>query len=252
MAIGPDTPEGVKARFEAQIEAIRLRTANRIPTERWTDVLRNGHDRAFVVAGAMKGDLLADLARAVEAAITEGKSLGWFREQFDAIVDQRGWAYRGERNWRTRVIYTTNLRTSYATGRLAQLRDPELKKAAPYWMYKHGGSADPRPQHLAWDGLTLPADDPWWQQHYPPNGWGCSCYVVAVSAEQAGRLGGRIESPPADPPGAIDPGWDYMPGNTVADELRRTLEEKVAQLPSELGAALREDVGRVLDSGDGT
>ncbi len=228
--------------FPEQIAAIRLRAGRLIPTERWTDITRNAHDRAFVVAGAQKTDLLSDFAGAVEGAIREGRSIEWFRRQFDEIVERHGWAYRGERNWRTRVIYTTNMRTSYAAGRLAQLREPALREAAPYWMYRHGGSADPRPQHLSWDRLVLPTDDPWWQTHYPPNGWGCSCYVIAVSEAQARRLGGRFGSPGADSSGAIDRGWDYMPGDAVADDLRQVVEGKITQVPAELGAGLWESV----------
>lgn len=249
ITIGADQISVSNARlpFQEQIEAVRKRTQRLIPTERWTDVMHNAHDRSFVVAGAMKADLLADFAGAVEKLAADGKSIGWFREQFDSIVERHGWAYRGERNWRTRVIYTTNLRTSYATGRLAQLRDPDLRKVAPYWMYRHGGSADPRPQHLAWDGLTLPADHEWFHIHYPPNGWGCSCRVVAVRAKDVERLGGRwVDTPPPDPPGAIDHGWAYMPGASVADELRELVAQKAAGLPAPLGAAFRESMAHSL------
>lgn len=235
----PTSPAEVKQPFAEQLAAIRLRTENLIPTARWTDVLRNGHDRGFAVAGAMKADLLAEFAGAIERVAAEGKSIEWFREHFDQIVERHGWSYTGERNWRTRVIYTTNMRTSYAAGRLAQLRDPELQQAAPYWMYRHGGSADPRPQHLAWDRLVLPADDPWWKTHYPPNGWGCSCYVVAVSKATAERLGGRFEDPPArDPKGAIDAGWDYMPGDTVTADIRAAVAEKLSAQPFAVASAL--------------
>lgn len=38
----------------------------------------------------------------------------------------------------------------------------------------------------------MPADHPFWDSHYPPNGWGCSCYVVgAPNEEDARRLGAR-------------------------------------------------------------
>lgn len=248
MATGARGENSVRVAFQGQVEAIRLRLERQVPTASWTDLMRSAHDRAFVVAGAMEADLLADFAGAVDEAIREGRSIDWFREQFDEIVDRHGWAYRGERNWRSRVIYTTNMRSSYAAGRLAQLRDPALQEVAPYWMYRHGGSADPRPDHLSWDKLVLPADDPWWQEHYPPNGWGCKCYVVAVSEDQARRLGGRFEPPPEDPPGAIDAGWDYMPGDTVADDLRRTLEGKTRVLPARLGAALWEDAPALVKS----
>ncbi len=223
--------------FNEQLAAIKKRTGKLIPTRRWDDIMHNAHDRGFAVAGAMKADLLADFAKSVEKMVADGKSLDHFRKDFDKIVARHGWSYTGQRNWRTRVIYGTNMRTSYATGRLAQLRDPDLKAAAPYWMYHHGGSDDPRPQHLAWDKLVLPADDPWWQEHYPPNGWGCNCYITAVSRESAERLGGRIEeTPPADAPGSIDKGWDYMPGADVADELREQLVSKVVRLPPELAS----------------
>ncbi|MGQ0622582.1 MAG: phage minor head protein [Panacagrimonas sp.] len=239
----PAKPDEVKLPFAEQIAAVRLRTRNLIPTAKWTDVMRNAHDRGFAVAGAMKTDLLADFAGAVDRVVAEGKSIEWFRQNFDSIVEKHGWAYTGERNWRSRVIYTTNMRTSYAAGRLAQLRDPDLQKVAPFWMYRHGGSTDPRPQHLAWDRLVLPADDPWFKVHYPPNGWGCSCRVVAVSRTTAKRMGGRFEPPPpTDPKGAIDPGWDYMPGDTVADELRKFVQDKASKAPAALAAPVVRDV----------
>lgn len=36
---------------------------------------------------------------------------------------------------------------------------PELRKKRPYGLYRHGDSAHPRPQHLAWNGTVLPLDD---------------------------------------------------------------------------------------------
>ena len=233
--------------FAEMLDALETRLENLIPTERWTDLMRNAHDRGFTVAGATEADLLADLAEAVSEFITDGKGIESFREAFDEIVEQYGWDYVGERNWRTRVIYQTNMATSYAAGRYAQLTDPDLLAVAPFRMYRHGGSSDPRPHHVAWDGLVLPADDPFWDTHMPPNGWGCSCYVIAVSAEQAERLGGRFETPPEDPPGAIDEGWDYTPGKDVGAELRELVDKKTDDLPFPLDQAFAD---RMRDRGN--
>jgi hypothetical protein len=61
--------------------------------------------------------------------------------------------------WRTKVIWATNLRSSYAAGRWSQLTDPDLLARRPYWKYVHSESVlHPRPQHLAWNGLTLRHD----------------------------------------------------------------------------------------------
>ncbi len=65
-------------------------------------------------------------------------------------------------------------------------------------MYKHSIAVEnAREQHLAWDGLVLKADDPWWDVHYPPNGWGCQCYVVTLSdAEMQAKGLTPDEAPP--------------------------------------------------------
>jgi hypothetical protein len=236
----------LKAPFDEQVAFFRAKLGNLVPTRTWRDVWKDQHDRAFMVAGAMKADLLADLAGAVEGAIADGQSIGWFRNQFDAIVERHGWAYRGEHDWRTRVIYQTNLATSYSAGRLAQLRAGGF----PYWLYKHSDSVlHPRPLHVSWDGLVLPAGDPWWRTHYPPNGWGCQCRVVGVrDARAAKRLGGRMAPegpddglvPGTDRPAGIDEGWDYMPGAT--SDLVRQIEAKLPSLPAPLAKNLKKEL----------
>ena len=162
----------------------------------------------------------------------------------DDIAAKHGWSYNGGRDWRTRVIYRTNLRTSYAAGRWRQLQAG--KERRPYWRYRHSAaSEDPRPEHLAWDGIVLSADDPWWNTHYPPNGWGCNCFVEALNRRDLKRLGkdGPDNAPPLeertktvgrDPvrtvevPKGIDPGFAYAPGRmaslgeAVVERLRAT------------------------------
>jgi len=226
--------------FTEQVAAFRLRLGNLVPTARWDDLQRNAHDRGFMVAGAMKADLLADLAAAVDKSIAEGTGIAAFRAEFEEIVTRHGWAgWTGDgtergRAWRTRVIYSTNMRTTMAAGRLAQLRDGNF----PFWVYRHSGAVEPRLDHLSWDRVVLAADHPFWVTHYPPNGWGCGCRVRgARSRESARRVGGdptkplpdnwQTRDPRTGAPVGIDRGWDYRPGDTVTPEvlgLRRKLD----------------------------
>jgi len=212
--------------FEEAVGYLRQKT--NLGSRRWTDIWKEEHARSFVVAGAMKSELLSDFRSAVDAAIADGETIADFRKRFDEIVARHGWSYKGGRGWRTRVIYDTNVRMAYAAGRWQQMTDPGVLKLRPYLMYRHGDSVVPRPEHLAWDGLVLRADDPWWNTHYPPNGWGCKCKVLSLSRRDLERMGkdgpdtapepvrrswvSRDGSRRGNVPLGIDPGFDYNVG----------------------------------------
>ena len=251
-----------KRPWDAQLNYFRQKL--NLGTERWTDIMKSQHDKAFVVAGAMASDLLEDLRQAVDKAVAGGSTLADFRRDFDKIVAERGWEYNGSRDWRSRVIYQTNLASSYAAGRWQQLTDPDMLKVRPYWRYKHSDSVlRPRPQHLAWNGLILRADDPWWQIHFPPNGWGCQCSIVAVSEQELRGKYGKL-SPDTAPvietreiirpdgssvfvPDGVDFGWDYAPGQAY---LGRQLLDRAASTSARIGAAAVRSAAENIDALD--
>lgn len=202
----------------------------RVPTRAYTDLMNRAHSKAFMVAGAMRDDLLCDLQEAIGRAFTAGDTLEDFRKDFDNIVAKYGWKYKGGRNWRTRVIYDTNVRTAYSAGHWQQMQ--AAKRMRPYGRYLHGPSIVPRVEHLAWDGKVVPLDDPWWDYRWPPNGWGCKCSVVSVSQRELERNGWTVEHPEADktikvtvntPDGpmevetveGVDPSFAYNPGKSA-------------------------------------
>lgn len=244
--------------FLEQLEFFRQKV--NLPTNRWTDLMHHAHDRAFVVAGATSDALISDLRGAMDKAIAEGTTLETFRQDFDQIVADHGWSYRGKRDWRTRVIFDTNLRTSYQAGRLKQMRDPAVTKLRPYWQYDHAQTRipkSPRPKHKGWDGLILRHDDPFWSTHFPPNGWLCSCGVRTLSKRDLERAGKsapddspnihyRNERDPATGevvkvPEDVSVGFAYQPGDRwergiVPRELQRPLESNWFDLTVHLTA----------------
>ncbi len=234
-----------------------------LPTRAWTDIWQSRHDVAFVVAGAVRDELLSDLRGAVDSAIAEGTTPETFRQNFDGIVAKHGWSYKGGRDWRTRVIYETNLRTSYAAGRWQQMQ--AVKERRPYWRYRHSpASVEPRENHLSWDGLVLHADDPWWHTHYPPNGRGCKCSVDTLSERDLERLGKSkpdrapglnrrevtvghgVGAPVVNVPEGIDPGFAYAPGRLSAagEAVRRRLTQSLPQPPMIAAAGVSETLAR--------
>ncbi|CVC15120.1 PBECR2 nuclease fold domain-containing protein [Serratia marcescens] len=202
-------------------------------TDAWTDVYGDEHDNEFMVAGANRDDLLADFRQAIERAIVEGRTLADFRKDFASIVARYGWSYNGGFEWRSRVIYETNLRSSYMAGRYQQLM--AMRDSHPYWEYVHSDAVEePREEHLAWNGMVLRWDDPWWVTHFPINAWGCQCGVIARTEDDLKRMGkdGPDTAPPVrfvertigqrNPggprtvfvPEGIDPGFEHTPGRS--------------------------------------
>lgn len=228
----PDTVlEGIGLPFQEAIDFFRGKA--RVPTRHWDDVWRTAHAHSFMVAGAADDALLKDFQEAISKGLETGTTLAEFRRDFDRIVEDHGWAYNGTPGWRSRIIYETNLSMAYSAGRYAQLTEPDTLEAFPFWTYVHSGSSHPRLQHLAWNGLTLRADDPFWKSHYPPNGWRCGCRVSATSHADLGRMGksGPDKTPPLENrtwrnprtgaehqvPVGIDPGFDYNVGQAWKD-----------------------------------
>ncbi len=239
LALNAEQAQPVSLPFEEAINFFRQKLGMQSAT--WSEIYASEHDHAFTVAGVMRDDMLSDFRLAIDTAIAEGTTYQTFLGEFDTIVGKYGWSYNGTRGWRSRVIYDTNIRTSYQAGRYAQMTDPDVLKYRPNWMYQHGDSVHPRPMHLSWHGTVLPADDPWWESHYTPNGWGCKCRVTALSNRDLARLDKKVGTAPNDGtfewvnpatgevrniPRGIDPGWDYNPGKQWMNPKTGALENK--------------------------
>ena len=238
--------------FQEQIQFMRAKQ----PSVDYWKVRGDAHDRSFVSAGANRADLVADLHQIVTRAIADGMTLREFSQDYDAVLDNYAWEPDGGREWRARVIYETNLRTSYAAGRYAQLQ--QVKATRPFWVYNHSDAVQhPRELHLLWDGLAIHADNPWWQQQYPPNGWGCCCFVTAYSLQELQQYLGKSgpdEAPEGrtrqivykgdvvQVPEGIDPGWNYAPGRSVFEQLVQGALEKTTRLPAAPAAAMNREL----------
>jgi len=133
-----------------------------IPTEKWDDLFRDEHAKGFMSAGAQKAELLAGLRDAVQKSIDGGMTKKEFAAKFDELAATHGWSYKGGRNWRSSLIYDTNITTAYQAGRWQQFREGGTQ----FLRYVHAdGVIHPRPQHLAWNGTVLPIDHEFWQTH---------------------------------------------------------------------------------------
>lgn len=169
------------------------------PAFSYKDVWNEEHATAFTVAKAMQLDVLSDIKGAVEKAIEKGTTFEQFKKELKPTLMQKGWwgkkdmtdpltgvtitAQLGS-DRRLKTIYSTNLRSAYQKGQYDRTMESDLH---PYLMYRIGASVHHREQHLKWNNLILPKDDPLWNSIFPPNGYGCKCYTVAVTQKRKER-----------------------------------------------------------------
>lgn len=172
-----------------------------VPGFDYRDIWKDEHANAFTVAKAMQVDILETLRGAVDKALAEGRTLRDFAKDLTPELQRLGWwgkadmvdpktgetvnAQLGSPR-RLKTIYNTNMRTARAAGQWE--RAERTKKALPYMLYELGPSREHRVDHVGWHGTCLSIDDPWWDEHMPPNGWGCKCRVRQVSRVEYERL----------------------------------------------------------------
>lgn len=167
----------------------------------YRDVWREEHAAAFTVAKAMNLDVLEAIRGEVERAIQEGRTFADFQKDLQPALERLGWwgkksmvdPVTGETRTvrlgsprRLKTIYDTNLRTARAAGQWQRIE--RTKKLRPYLLWVLGPSREHRPEHVAWNGTLLPVDDPWWDAHNPPCGWGCKCRIRQVGKSEADRM----------------------------------------------------------------
>ncbi len=235
----------------------------------YRDVWKEEHRNAFTVAKMLNADLLTEVRQMVEQALEEGQTFAQFQAAIKPLLVKSGWwgiqtmddPMTGETKpvqlgseGRLKTIYRTNMRTARAAGQWERIE--RTKRAMPYLLYQNGPAKEHRAIHVSWNGIALPVDDPWWQSHMPPNGWGCHCWVRQISKFEYAKLqdksGIKFTAPDDGTrewvnkrtgdveviPTGIEPGWNYNPGQGRQQALKLDLAAKEKTMRQTLSAPL--------------
>lgn len=203
--------------FEEALEYFRSKVP--LTEGEFYKLVREARTRAFTVSTKAGLDAIKEIKESLIKAIEQGQTLADWKKSVSDLLPQ--WGIGG---WRAETIYRTNLQTAYQVGRYEQMTDTDVLEMRPYWMYVAVMDEHTRPEHAALHGKIFPADDPFWDHWYPPNGFNCRCTVQTLSADEVEREGLKIENgsswhnrPLKLPNGMVtqlipDPGWDSNPG----------------------------------------
>lgn len=175
----PDADKFVKTHTEVLNKAIE--------NIQMTDAMRARLTKSNEVFSGMKA--IIEMGSAWPSLIDEDGNRRTFNEFLKAVqsVDES---------------YNKNyLRAEYnlvqASAEMAGKWDAFVKDGNRYNLqYRTAGDDKVRKEHAALNRVTLPIEDPFWNEYFPPNGWNCRCTVVQVlkstpvtSHDEAMRLG---------------------------------------------------------------
>lgn len=139
-----------------------------------TEFEYGAQDDAFITAMEMNlyrfsaGKTLAEI-QALNDAFRASSSYDDFKQKAEKITDTFN------HQWQ-RTEYNTAVLCAEQASTYHRLK--AQTKLYPYWEYRTTGDDRVREEHADLDGVVLSASHPKWKEIYPPNGWGCRCYVV--------------------------------------------------------------------------
>jgi SPP1 gp7 family putative phage head morphogenesis protein len=149
---------------------------------------------AFTVAGVAQLDLINHVWRALDKAVTSGTSLEDFKRDVGNSLRAAWGGHVKDPAWRLETIFRTNVQSAYSAGRYRQAKHPDVIADRPFWMFDAILDGRETPICKICDGVTLPADDPWWNTHVPPLHYSCRSSVIALHDAKP------TKKPPSDVP----------------------------------------------------
>lgn len=195
----------------------------------WREVFEAQHNIAFTVAKVMKENLLKDIRAIVEDYISGELDYRLAYKNLAADLQRKGWwgkqyqinPHTGKEELvqlgsprRIKTILDTNLNVSLAAGEMRTQLDQA--SIAPYWQYKTQDDERVRAKHDEIGNVFINAvlryDHPFWQIWYPPNDWGCRCFVKTYRESDLEKYNLKILSD-EDLSGIPEPaeGWRHSP-----------------------------------------
>ncbi len=180
-----DVRAGIRVVFREAVDFLLERLL--IGDDEWEELVREVDDAARARASDMSAAMSRDILMAIADAEEQGTGQRQFDKTFETIARTHGWTGDNSHGWRSELIFRTMISQATAAGRWRQIM--RVKDALPWVRYVTAGDPRVRPEHAAWHGVILRWDDPWWDTHYPPNGFNCRCHVMALGDDDLVRYG---------------------------------------------------------------
>ena len=181
--------------------------------------------RSFTVAALAQHDTINTLKKQLQIQLESGGTIADFstKASKNKLLDSAGFSDSNPRYLEN--VYRTNMQTNYSAG-----REMQFQKNTPEYCTVEGIDDDRQcPICAPRDGVTLPYNDPWWDENTPPYHYGCRCHKRGISKEEAAVLNVKIKKASEK----IDKPLSGFGGNPVKKESFWNITEEMAKRAEE-------------------
>ena len=176
--------------------------------------------QAFWITGVEQQAVLEDVLQGLANAVEQGTTLADFRKDFGQLL-----ADNGLKAGQTQTVFRTNTQAAYSQSQVASYKANPLVETLTYVT---AGDDAVREEHAEWEGITLPKDDEFWDDHTPPCGWNCRC-ILRVGTEKDTRTAAddaRLKLPP-------DKGFEGPRGDLLGQQIAAQAMEVPRMTPAD-------------------
>lgn len=200
----------------------------------WRDTWKEAHVKSFTVAKVMKLDILQSIHDEVNKIFSHGTTYREFFNNLENTLRALGWWGKVKAKdvpgyipspdidpdrivelgspKRLSTIYQTNANVGWNSGRYKFFI--QNAQSRPYWQYKQIDRPKYRKEHALYRDKIFRFDDPIWDKIFPPNGFNCGCYIIALTEAEIKAKGLEV-SKGKDFEINVGEGWDYNPGKAA-------------------------------------
>jgi Phage Mu protein F like protein len=171
----PPTPEHYQQGMRAFMDAVPLTQADLTALE--ADEVAFAEKVAVTAQANMVNGIWGQLETALAGGVEFAAILPQLAESLDVNWGDDGSALD--------TLVNTNLFGSYSEGRYEQRTEPTIMEARPYNRYVAQADADE--ECSVYHNYVAPADDGFWDVHFPPLHHNCKCEIEALSDEEAAQ-----------------------------------------------------------------
>lgn len=163
--------------FDMPFEEAIANITNKYPimAEYLNEINKTVADKMFWVKKATDEQTVKRIKQSLEKVLKTGGTFASWKEDIETVITKQGF---GDDGYYLQNIYRTNLMSAYNTGRKEQ--QISNVESAPYWLFDAVGDERTSDICLSLNGKIYRADNPVWDDIYPPLHYGCRSGVISL------------------------------------------------------------------------